>query len=108
MTRKATKTEQAWLSLLAQLPCLICQLYHHIYDSPSEIHHIDGQTKPDCHRKTLALCNKHHRHKDNDTPKKWVSRHGDGKSCFESRYMPENGLLKVQIHLVQEFREKIA
>lgn len=103
-SRKADSTEKVWLNLIGQLPCIVCEMFHGADDTPAEIHHIDGKTKPNAHLKTIKLCAKHHRHKDNSHPKRWMSRHGDGKFKFQTRYIHELGLLDLQRHKVAELK----
>jgi len=106
-SRKANKEERAWLDLIEQLPCLVCDVYHHIDDTPAETHHINGRTKPQAHLKTIRLCANHHRLKDNHHPKKYVSRHGDGKALFQGRYTHEMRLLEIQEVKVAELLANI-
>lgn len=103
--RKANSEEREWLALLEQMPCIVCDMFHEAADTPAEIHHLNGQTAPCCHLQSIALCDKHHRRPDNQKPKRWISRHGDGKAAFEARYLPEHELLayqKIQIELFVE------
>ncbi len=99
-SRRADSTEQAWLNLIDQLPCIVCELYHGVDDSPAEIHHIEGKTKPNAHLRTIKLCANHHRIQDTHHPKRWLSIHADGKSIFGDRYAPEPELLDLQRHKV--------
>lgn len=94
--RKPTREEERWLLLCQQVPCIVCAEFHGVPDTPAEIHHIDGQRKPGAHLRTLSLCTRHHRHKDNHTPPMWVSRHGDGRAAFENRYASEWELYELQ------------
>lgn len=100
--RDATKAEAEWIEKSKQIPCLVCKLYHNIPDTPAEYHHIDGQTKPGAHFKGFSLCARHHRIKDNQSPPRWISRHGSGRVIFEARYMPEGAFLVVQQELVRQ------
>lgn len=97
--------ELTWLRWISQLPCVVCQHYHGVMDTPAEIHHTDGKTKRDCHLKTIPLCHRHHRHADSFNPPRWISRHGDGKGAFESRYATEDELLTLTRHEVEKLRE---
>ena len=99
-SRKADKEEKKWLNFLEQLPCIICDFYYCEPDTPAETHHFEGKTKPKAHLKTIRLCHRHHRIKDNHHPKRWVSVHGDGKFKFQDRYMPLPDLLKLQTERV--------
>ena len=104
-SRTADTEEKAWLDCLEQLPCIVCEFFHGEDDTPAETHHIDGKTKPKAHLKTIRLCDKHHRHKDNRHPKRWLSRHGDGKRIFQDRYLHEMKLLELQGKRVSELLE---
>jgi hypothetical protein len=106
-SRKADKEEKIWLNLIAQLPCIVCDFYYCETDSPAETHHLEGKTKPKAHLKTIRLCHKHHRVKDNNNPQRWVSLHGDGKNKFKKRYMDLAILLKMQVTKVEELKSSI-
>lgn len=102
--RTPNKQEREWLSLVAQIPCVVCLSRLNV-ESPAEIHHTDGKTKPNAHLKILPLCAKHHRHADPDH--QWVSRHGDGKAAFEAAYGPENALLSMTGELVEQLKGRL-
>lgn len=78
------------MSSISQLGCIVCKLYYDC-DSPAEVHHIDGKTKPDAHLKTIPLCFRHHREGVNNDM--YVSRH-PYKNEFVSRYGTELSLLE--------------
>lgn len=103
--RAATAEEREWLDLVAQSPCLICKHFHDAPDSPAEIHHLDGKTVEGAHKRTIALCARHHRYADTAYPKRWISRHRDGKHAFEERYIPEEALLALQALENHKIRE---
>lgn len=94
--RTPTSQESYWLELCQQLSCIVCERFHGVPDSPCEVHHLRGKTDPDAHLDTISLCTRHHRVSDNHHPKRWISRHGDGKRLFEARYAPEKQLLEWQ------------
>jgi hypothetical protein len=61
-----TKSEMSLHDRMASLGCICCinkGLILPFSNSPVSIHHIDGRTKSDCHKKVLPLCAWHH-----DTP----------------------------------------
>ena len=105
--RTPTAVEREWLAKVLQVPCVVCSEFHGVLDSPAEIHHTNGQTKPDAHLKTLSLCSNHHRISDTRHPKRWISRHGDGRRIFESRYIPEKALLEIQADKIKKLEENI-
>ena len=94
--RIPTAAEKTWLDKCLQIECLICEIFNSVLNPFVEIHHIDGQRKPNAHFKTLSLCIRHHRVADHIRPKRWVSRHGDGKRAFEKEYCTEKELLEAQ------------
>ena len=102
--RSATKVEKERLNVLEQFPCLVCEVFFAICDTPAEIHHLRGQRIPGAHLYTIALCSKHHRHKDNQKPPRWISRHGDGKAMFEETYAEEARLLLMEHDRVEQFK----
>ena len=97
--------EARYLNWVAQLDCMVCKRFHCVDGSPSEIHHTAGRVAPDCHFAVIALCTRHHRHKDNHTPKRWLSRHGDGKTAFETRYASEAELVEATRAAVEKLKE---
>jgi hypothetical protein len=100
--RTPTAAEQAYLDAVSDLGCIICLLYRN-QESPAEIHHTDGKTKPGCHFLILPLCKPHHR--DEGPSKGFVSR-ADGKKAFEEAYMPEQDLIIVVRKAVELNRHK--
>lgn len=94
--RTPSKEEQLWMDRIVQVGCVVCRIFKQV-ESPAEIHHLDGKTKPMAHARSLPLCPRHHR----ITGKDWVSR-ADGKKAFESEYMSEDDLLEVTQALVTE------
>lgn len=89
--RALTKADRERGDKLRELGCIVC-LDDETYTPPA-IHHIKGQAKPGCHDWTIPLCAKHHQHKDNQKPQRWISRHGDGRAAFEDAYGAESALL---------------
>ena len=90
--RALTKADKERGKKLRDLGCIVCLKYLEVFTPPA-IHHLDGQTKPGCHKLTIPLCEKHHQKKDNRKPPRWTSRHGDGKAEFEGYYGAESLLL---------------
>jgi len=93
--RTPTAEEKAWLLTVAQIPCIVCTHFHGVKDTPAEVHHLEGRTIDGAHLKTIPLCTRHHRQKDNFYPPRWASRHGDSRPIFERRYTSEDKLLKL-------------
>ena len=78
------------MNSLTQLGCIVCRI-HYQCETPAEVHHIDGKTKPEAHLKTIPLCFRHHREGANN--ELYVSRH-PFKHEFEERYGTEESLLQ--------------
>ncbi|HEW9972568.1 TPA: recombinase [Enterobacter cloacae] len=57
--RSPTAEEKRYQEAIAKLPCAACAL-HGVYSPVIVLHHIDGRTAPDAHKKVLPLCNWHH------------------------------------------------
>ena len=104
MSRSATKEEKIRFTHLYDVGCVVCLKFHNVV-TPPEIHHIDGQTKKNCHEKTIPLCSMHHRISGNGN--KWVSRHGDGKRAFERAYGTEQELLEETNKMLLQYRSNI-
>jgi hypothetical protein len=88
--RTPNMREKAWMDKISHLGCIVCLKYEDVY-TPSEVHHIQGKTKPGAHLLTLPLCFNHHR--EGSMNGLWVSRH-PWKTEFEKRYGKEEELLK--------------
>lgn len=95
-SRTPTKEEREWLQWCFQIPCLACKHFAGVYDTPAEYHHTRGKTDPGAHLDGFCLCERHHRISDTQHPKRWISRHGDGKRLFEARYCKEGEFLALQ------------
>ncbi|MEE9647871.1 Ref family recombination enhancement nuclease [Enterobacter soli] len=59
--RTPTAEERRFMDAIGKLPCIACWL-HGVRTEEISLHHIDGRTKPDAHKKILPLCNCHHQH----------------------------------------------
>lgn len=105
--RHPTSEELAWLVKVQQIPCIICEIYFAITDTPAEVHHLGGQTAPGAHFDSISLCARHHRVKSNHNPQRWISRHGDGRFAFEARYQSEDSLLAHQKNRVKKLESNI-
>lgn len=88
--RSPTKADREWMDAISGLGCIVCHLDIGV-DTPAEVHHIDGKTKPGAHRRSIPLCYLHHRAGlDNEQA---TSRH-PYKRRFEDRYGSEELLLE--------------
>jgi hypothetical protein len=79
-----TKADIIFQNKIAEIGCIVC-LNNGIENHEVSIHHIDGRTKPNAHRKVLPLCYPHHQGVDNENPKCWFTLHGN-KAEFERKY----------------------
>jgi len=103
--KKPNKDQQAYLYIVAQVGCIACILYHDQGEAFGqgycEIHHTNGSNN---HEEAIGLCDKHHRKPDNQNPKRWISRHGDGHAAFKERYGTDEALLMCQKDLNDKFK----
>lgn len=84
-----TKDEKAYHDRLAGLGCIACR-FDGDANTYVSIHHIDGRTKPGCHKLVLPLCAGHHQDgTDNDKTKIAIHPY---KRRFEARYGPQMSL----------------
>lgn len=88
--RSPTKQELALHHDMAGIGCIACLLDGRVNPWVS-IHHIDGRTKPDAHKKVLPLCAPHHQQDDTD-PLGRIAVHPN-KAQFEAKYGPQSELL---------------
>lgn len=91
--RTPTKEEAQWMSVAQQVGCMACWEQFNFQSPICAVHHIEGKTKPGAHLLTIGLCDRHHQHPDNQEPKRWISRHGDGRKAFAREYGSEYELL---------------
>ncbi|MCG2586517.1 Ref family recombination enhancement nuclease [Massilia sp. TS11] len=88
--RTVTSAERSFWDRLSALGCIACRI-DGILNTHVSIHHIDGRTKPGCHRLVLPLCAPHHQHDDTD-PAGRIGVH-PYKAQFEARYGAQLDLL---------------
>jgi hypothetical protein len=86
--RTPTAAERRHMAMARELGCIACRNMG--ITTPSEytlIHHIDGKTKPDAHRRVLPLCFNHHDRGAADgihaNPTEWEARHGTQEQLLE-------------------------
>lgn len=88
--RTPTKAERELHHAIAGLGCIACHIDGR--ENPFvAIHHIDGRTKPDAHKKVLPLCGPHHQQDDTD-PLGRIAVHPN-KARFEGKYGSQYALL---------------
>lgn len=89
--RAPTKLEKLlWSHMAETVGCVACHLDGRC-NLVVSIHHIDGRTKPGCHKKVLPLCAGHHQDATGED-KALIAVHPD-KARFERRYGPQLELL---------------
>lgn len=89
--RAVTALEKSvWDRMCREVGCVACMARGQ-QNSHVSIHHIDGRTKPGCHKKVLPLCAPHHQ-QDDSCIGFWVAVHPD-KARFESLYGSQAELL---------------
>jgi hypothetical protein len=88
--RPVSPEEKALHDRMAALGCIACLIDGRFNDHVS-IHHLDGRTKPDCHKEVLALCAQHHQQDDTDQLGR-IAVHPN-KAQFEGRYGSQYALL---------------
>lgn len=86
------KAEKALHSLMAAFGCIACHI-DGIKNTWVSIHHIDGRTKPGCHKKVLPLCAGHHQD-GTGNDKSMIPVH-PYKARFEARYGSQMDLMAI-------------
>ena len=89
-SRNPTRAEREWMDAIVTHGCVVCRKEFGIF-TETEIHHLDGKTKPGAHLKAIPLCYRHHR--DGEDCSVYTSRH-PFKKRFEERYGTEQELLE--------------
>lgn len=96
---KPNKEMQARHDKMREIGCIICRMAG--FNTPAQIHHIDGCKTQDDHAKTLGLCFYHHMGDQQLPPNPvYTSRH-PSKKKFEDRYGSEEELLIYQNELLR-------
>jgi hypothetical protein len=94
--RQPTKAEKGyWDALIRFVGCVACRVERRP-GLPCLIHHVDGRTKPGCHRKVLPLCAPHHQ--DDGTK---ISVH-PWKKRFELQYGTQEELMALCDHILRD------
>jgi hypothetical protein len=89
--RAPTEPEKMlWTRMADTVGCIACHLDGQ-FNPVVSIHHIDGRTKPGCHKQVLPLCAGHHQDATGED-KTLIAVHPD-KAQFEQRYGPQMELL---------------
>lgn len=94
--RTPTAAERRHMAMVRELGCIACR--NAGINTPAEytlIHHIDGKTKPDAHKKVLPLCHAHHDRYQvtglHYNPTDWEAQHGTQEELLQQ----VNGMLEV-------------
>jgi hypothetical protein len=89
--RPVSAAEKALHDRMAkEIGCIACFL-DGVFTDYVSIHHIDGRTKPNCHKEVLALCAGHHQD-GTGNDKSMIAVH-PYKARFEARYGRQYDLL---------------
>jgi hypothetical protein len=59
-TNPSKEESQYWNDLVNLVGCVACNFGLNKFNDHCSIHHIDGRTKPDAHKRVLPLCAAHH------------------------------------------------
>ena len=86
---------------LAALGCVACRI-DGIYNPLVSIHHIEGRTKPGCHRMVLPLCAGHHQ---KGAGASWLIAVHPDKARFEAAYGDLHALNASLLRVVEEGHE---
>lgn len=97
--RTPTAEEKRLHDRIASIGCIACRL-DGISNSLVSIHHIDGRTKPNAHKKVLPLCGPHHQQDDTDLAGR-IAVH-PYKARFEAKYGRQLDLLDMCMKLINE------
>jgi hypothetical protein len=85
-----------WDRLAREIGCIAC-MKDGRFNPHVSIHHVDGRTKPDCHKLVLPLCAPHHQ----DDGSGAVAVH-PWKAQFERRYGAQLALVAECMYLIGE------
>ncbi|WP_395406267.1 Ref family recombination enhancement nuclease [Pseudoduganella sp. UC29_106] len=88
--RAVTTEEKAFWDRLAGLGCIAC-MKDGVYQPVVSIHHVDGRTKPGCHKLVLPLCAGHHQDGTGED-KSLIAVH-PWKARFEKTYGTQEELM---------------
>lgn len=97
--RTPTVAERATMDKIGGLGCIACRL-DGIENPFICLHHIDGRTRPDAHKRVLPLCAGHHQAGTGED-KTLIAVHPD-KARFEERYGTQAELLALCMELIGE------
>jgi hypothetical protein len=90
--RAVTTEEKAFWDRLAALGCIAC-MKDGVYQPIVSIHHVDGRTKPGCHKLVLPLCAG--RHQDGTGEDKSLIAVPQWKARFERIYGTQKELMAI-------------
>ena len=94
-----TKSELAYWDRVAAIGCIACRIDGR-YNPVVSIHHVEGRTKPGCHKKVLPLCAGHHQN-GTGNDKSLIAIH-PFKRRFEDRYGTQEQLMEMRDHILGE------
>lgn len=88
--RAVTADEKELWGRLAALGCVAC-MRDGVFEPDVSIHHVDGRTKPGCHKLVLPLCASHHQDGTGKNPH-YIAVH-PWKARFEARFGTQQELM---------------
>lgn len=92
--RAVTADEKAlWDRMASEVGCIACRIAGLPTSDYVSIHHIEGRTKPGCHRLVLPLCAGHHQ-QGTGADKSLVAVHPN-KARFEQQFGSQAELLSI-------------
>lgn len=92
MKKRANKQEREHMSQVAEIGCIVCELFFDAHGTPAELHHItktSGFGARAKHTEVIPLCHMHHR-----TGGHGVAVHA-GVNTWEEKFDTQQNLLKI-------------
>lgn len=89
-----TKAEKKYWNKLCDLGCIACRTYLGKRNDYVSIHHINGRTKPNCHKDVLPLCFEHHQGRE--------GIHFMSRKVWEQKYGKQEDLKKLCNKLLED------
>lgn len=88
-----------WSRMANEVGCIAC-LIDGVPNTYVSIHHVDGRTKPGCHKKVLPLCGPHHQQDDTDAAGR-IAVHPN-TARFEARYGTQEELMMMAFEILEK------
>lgn len=94
----SAKEKLFWNDLCQIIGCIACLLDGN-RNNHCSVHHTDGRTKPDAHKKVLPLCGGHHQQ---GTGAPWLIAVHPYKAQFEAKYGRQEELIEMCLDLLEK------